>query len=279
MDPRKLSFLQAVVGNDGARALAKATSQSADLEWAIFPRVVMSWLEVVSHANYADALPGADGIKLVLRKNDDGWSGSVNIGDELYAFRDTTLFHVSGAVAVALGAAPEHAPELRHPALAKLGKSVDLLVKSRTLRKMQQQKHGGAKGTLPGVAAAPRGPLQPLAPTPTQPDQPSQVGTKVAVAPSKAPKTGGAVPSAAPKLPGIKQPKKPTLKVNKSEAGARCGACGGAQFKRDRYTGCICFADLAKSVRTTATDDSYVLEFGAGWDADAITTLAETLGK
>lgn len=279
MDPRKIQFLQAVIGPDGARALTKATSQSADLEWAIFPRVVMSWLEVVSHAAYNDAIPGTDDIKLALRKHEDGWSGSVNIGDEVYGFRDTTLYHVAGAVAVALGASPDTAPELRHPALAKLGKSVDLLVKSRTLRKMQEKHQGGAKGQAPGTAAAPKGPLPPQGPVAVQPKQPSQVGTTVgtAVKPKK-PGSMSSNPNPAIKLPGVKPPKKPTLKVAKSEVRA-CGACGGSQFKSDRYTGCACFADLAKSVRTVVANNAYVLEFGSGWDADAIATLAENLGK
>jgi hypothetical protein len=282
VDQRKISFLQAVIGDDGARALTKATSASTDLEWAIFPRVVMSWLEVVSHGAYNSALPGTNDVKLTLRKGaDDAFFGSVNIGDELYAFRDTTLYHVAGAVAVALGAAPTNAPELRHPSLAKLGKSVDLLVRSRTLRKMQQKHAGGAKGNLPGTAAAPRAPQGPVGPVAVQPTQPSQVGTKVATAmkPAKTNATPGATPSAAPKLPGVKPPKKPTLKVGKSEAATRCGACGGSQFEASSYVGCLCFAELAKSVRTTVVGNCYLLEFGSGWDIESITTLAETLGK
>ena len=169
MDPRKLSFLQAVIGADGAGALTKATNQHPDLEWAIFPRVVMSWLEAAAHAGeYAEALPGTN-IHLSFRKNEDSFSGHVSIGPEIYSFRDATLYHVAGSVAVALGASPEHAPELKSPALAKLGKSVDLLVRSRTLRKMQQR-HGGAKGTQPlGQAASAIPPAAPAAPTPPQP--------------------------------------------------------------------------------------------------------------
>jgi hypothetical protein len=123
MDPRKLSFLQAVIGNDGAGALTKATSRHPDLEWAIFPRVVMSWLEIVSHVGaFNETLPGTN-VNLNFRKAEDSFSGHVSIGPEIYGFRDATLYHVAGAVAVALGAGPEHAPELKSPSLAKLGKS------------------------------------------------------------------------------------------------------------------------------------------------------------
>jgi hypothetical protein len=268
MDPRKLSFLQAVIGSDGAGALTKATHQRPDLEWALFPRVVMSWLEVASHAGeYAESVPGTK-VNLNFRKSEDGFTGHVSIGPEVYSFRDATLYHVAGSVAVALGATPEHAPELRSPALAKLGKSVDLLVRARTLRKMQQQRHGGAKGTQPKAqAAAAIAPAAPALPQPTQPKQPSNVGTKVG--------TQVKTNTASPKLPGIKRP---SMKVTKAEASGRCPVCASSLFKADRFTGCLCLAELAKSVKTTVTSDGYNLDL-SGWDAEAISTLADTFGK
>jgi hypothetical protein len=279
MDTRKFQFLTAVIGVDGARALAKATSASADLEWAIFPRVVMSWLEVQGHApSFNEGLPGVDEVRLNFRKSEDAFTGSINIGPDVYAFRDATLYHVAGSVAVALGASPDHAPELRSPALAKLGKSVDLLVRSRTLRKMQAAHAGGARGAKPpGVAAAPIPPSAAQPPVPVQGNVPSQVGTKVGTT---------AKASATPKLPSVKPtpaktgvPKKSTLKVTKAEAALHCRACGDTQFKASTYIGCICFSDLRKAVATHVVADGYVLEFGSSWDAAAITTLAETLGK
>jgi hypothetical protein len=265
MDSRKLQFLKAVIGPDGASALAKAATANPDLEWAIFPRVVMAWLDVVGHAgDYSDELPGAADVKLKLHKSEGVYSGSINIGNALYPLQDVSLYHVAGAVAVALGAEARSAPELRSPHLAKLGKSIDVLVKSRTLRKAiaKQKTQGGAKGAGPGQPAAARPPMQPLGPQAVQAPNTGKNGT-----------AGTKV-----QLPGTK-PKKPTMKVTKSEAGTKCSACGHSQFKKERYNGCFCFSDMAKSVRTTPIDDGYVLEFGSQWDADAIATLAESLGK
>jgi hypothetical protein len=282
MDPRKLSFLQAVIGHDGARALTKATGHSTDLDWALFPRVIISWLEVAGHATeFADNLPGT-GVAFSFRKHEDAFTGSIDLGDHVYKFHDATLYHVAGSVAVALGAAPETAPEMTHPALAKLGKSIDLLVRSRTLRKMQEKHAGGAKGAKPpGATAAPRPPMGPAGPVAVQPNQPSQVGTKTGTS-NKPTKAAGSSPatSATPKLPGVRPPKKPLpgIKIGKAEIRA-CSACGGKQFTGDRYTGCLCFSDLSKSVKTTVVANSYLLEFGSGWTVDAITTLAENLGK
>lgn len=291
MDYRQIQFLQAVVGTDGTAALTKATSRSQDLAWAILPRVVMGWLDIVSRGDYRDAVPGNQDVNLNLAKSESLFTGSVNIGSELYSFRDVSLEHVAGSVAVALGASAEQAPEFRHPAFAKLGKSIDLLVKSRTLRKMQEkQQAGGAKGSLPGTAAAPRPPQLATAPILTAPkigaSTPGAVGTGMGTKSSSpagvTSTTGKPVKPKPITLPGMK-PKAPTpaakpgLKVTKAEAQAPCPACGDLQFAGAKYVGCICFKALAKSVTTTATPDGYRLDFGADWDRDAVTTLIENL--
>lgn len=284
MDPRKLSFLQAVIGADGASALVKAASKSPDLEWAIVPRVVMAWLDVIGHSDgYKGEVPGV-GNKLMFKKHERGYSGYVNFGDDDYTFEAATVYHLAGCVAVALGGMHEKPPELRSPSLAKLGKSIDLLVKARTLRKAQQSHQGGAKGVrLPGAAAMPRPPQGPQEPVAVQPTNTgaNAVGTKAGTAMKPSRQSAAppkSAPGSAPKLPGMKPPmKKPQLKVTKAEARAACAACGGRPFRAERYAGCICFADLAKSVKTTPTDTGFTLEFGAGWDADAVATLAESL--
>jgi hypothetical protein len=242
----------------------------------------MAWLEAVSHVPFDGELPGVPGTKLKLSKNESTYSGCITLGDDLYSFRDASMYHVAGSVAVALGEDADHAPALCSPALAKLGKSIDLLVKSRTLRKMAKPKGGAAGGKgiqLPGVAAQPQ---QPMAPTPPIPEAPKPTGPAAGSKTSGTPaKEGDTKPGGTAKpAPGTKPaPKKPSLKVTKAEARRECPACGGQQFKADRFTACLCFQDLAKSVKTTLVDGGYLLEFGAGWDHDAVTTLAENLGK
>lgn len=114
MDTRKIQFLKAVIGEDGGRALAKAAAQSADLEWAILPRVIMAWLEVVGEGQYQDHLPGVQGANLTFKKSESGFVGSIDIGDDVYTFVDASLNHVAGSVAVALGADPR-APSFAAP--------------------------------------------------------------------------------------------------------------------------------------------------------------------
>jgi hypothetical protein len=286
MDPRKLSFLQAIVGPDGASALAKAAALGPDIEWAILPRAIIAWIGAVSNAPYDADLPGVPEIKLRLSKNEDAYDGHITLGADLYTFRDVGLDHVAGSVAVALGADADQAPVFQSSALAKLGKSIDLLVKSRTLRKIAKPKGGAAGGKgikLPGMAAMPIAPIAPIPPDPTAPEPTGPAaGTRTAGAPAKEGDVhagGTAKPATGTKpVPGVK-PKKPSLKVTKAEAERLCPVCEQRQFVNDRYRACYCFSDLQKSVRTTTVADGYVLEFGSAWDSDAILSLIENLGK
>lgn len=101
-----------------------------------------------------------------------------------------------------------------------------------------------SKVDLPGKTAAPQAQKGPIGPTP----------------PTKQPAM------ATPKAP------KP-LSVGKSEAAQACSMCGGHQFKNDRFVGCICWSDLAKSIRTTAYGDGYVLSFKQGVDQESVIAL------
>lgn len=84
----------------------------------------------------------------------------------------------------------------------------------------------------------------------------------------------GPVPPAGPmKQPKQSTPKLPSLSVGKSEAGQPCDICGGHQFKDNAFAGCICFSDLAKSIKTTAYSDGYVLDFKAGTDPEVLRAL------
>lgn len=285
MDSRKQAFLQAILGADGAKALVKA-SVTPDLEWALVPRVVLAWLEVVAHGSYHGAIPGIEDTHLSLRKGEGDFNGSISIGTDTYTFRDASIYHVAGSMAVAMGLDHEPQPALKHPALAKLGKSIDVLVKSRTLRKAQEKHSGAARGvSAQGPAAAPKAPIPPVEPIGAQPKLPDVgIGTRVAsTSKPTAPKTDLGVPGAKPKiptpkalpkLPGVKSP---SIKVTKSEAATPCPVCGQKQFDKDQYVSCYCFKDLVKSTKTSVVEGGYMLELGVDWDVEAALALAENL--
>jgi hypothetical protein len=135
MDPRKLQFLQAIVGIDGAAALAKAAERAVELEAAILPRVIMAWLEVMSNG-YDGEVPGQES-RFAFAKSEKGYEGHIVVDEGLHQFKDASLFHLAGCVAAALGLDHERvSPMAKSEQLAKLGKSIDLLVKSRVVQEM-----------------------------------------------------------------------------------------------------------------------------------------------
>lgn len=137
MDSRKKSFLTAVVGDDGARALAKAADLGPDVEWAVFPRAVLSWLGVVTLGDeWSGDIPGTR-LSLSLTKREGTFTGSMQLSDGTeFSFSDKPLVHVASGVLLAVGGTEEPAPPLESAILARLGKSIDLLVRSRTLRRL-----------------------------------------------------------------------------------------------------------------------------------------------
>lgn len=240
MDARSQSFLAAIVGADAAQALAKAAVTPA-LSWAMIPRAVVAWIQVAP--TQAGPLPGVPGAYLELRKSDAGWSGAVTMGDGVYEFADASLQHAAGAVALAVAGAPVPVPALQQPAMIRLGKAIDQLVKARVAGTPR-----APRAKPPGQAAAPQAPNEPEAPIVPQQTQRAQRKPK---------------------------PKLPTLRVTKTEAAARCASCGRQHFDGAQYVGCACFRALAKSVSTTPNPVGYTLSFGADWDADAIFALAD----
>src|SRR6185312_5662096 len=134
MDSRKLQFLQAVVGEDGARALSKAVERAEELDQAIFPRTILAWLEVVAPFGYDGNVPGVT-VPFAFAKTQKGFAGSIAVNGEMHRFEDATLAHVAGCVAVALGLDHERvSPLAKNEQLAKLGKSIDLLIKSQLVK-------------------------------------------------------------------------------------------------------------------------------------------------
>jgi hypothetical protein len=86
-----------------------------------------------------------------------------------------------------------------------------------------------------------------------------------------------AVPPTTTTSSAKKPPKIPSLPLTRSEAAAECPLCGGSQMASDKFIGCICFSELAKSVRTTTYKDGYVLDFGVDVEVDEVRSLVAAL--
>lgn len=294
MDGRKFQFLKAVLGEDGAKALSKAAERAPELGHAVLPRTIMAWLGVATRDDFEGTIPGVQNTYLQFTKSESKYSGSVSVGDEVYSFEAATILHLGACVAVALGSDHERmSPGLRDLDIQRLGKNIDTLVKARlaiaeirkraleaTVTKAQKSPQGGAEAPGPAHAATPPlAPLAPQAPAPTQTSKGPVVGLRPK--PPKLPTPKAATDQTQTSADGKSAPKSkaPTLKVTKAQSEVECPVCGVPQFKADRFLGCICMRDLAKSASATVTPDGYLLKFSADWDQDAILTLIESLGR
>lgn len=147
-------FLTEVLGPAGSAALEKAISREPRLSSALTPRAVLSWLSVVAQGRYTGTLPGVDDCQFNMCKAETGFDGSVTIGPELYTFKKSSIYHVGAALTVALGVDQAKVSESVHSkTLAKLGKSIDTLVKARIAHDQQLKKAIAA--IAPGKEMAP----------------------------------------------------------------------------------------------------------------------------
>ena len=135
MDPIKLNFLKGVVGEDGASALQKAGERSERLENAIVPRTILAWLNSRSKdGGYEGEVPGICNTYIRFAKGERGYNGALSVGCEpAYEFKGVSLYHIAASLAVAIGANEEFDPSIRSNDIARLGKSIDLLVKAKSL--------------------------------------------------------------------------------------------------------------------------------------------------
>jgi len=264
----RFKFLKAVVGDEGAKALLKAL-KNQELADVLLPRTILSWLEVVSCKGFDNNIPGLNDSSFTLKKTETGFAGEVVYKKGQittpYAFKDANLYHVAGAIAVALDLDRDKVrTDLHGQSLVKLGKNLDLLVKSRTLNEVLKEKSSESsesseeskselKKKAPsapkmGDVAKPMGAMPPVQPTLTQPK------------------------SAKPKA-------NKTIKVKKSESNILCEMCGRSQFKNDKFVGCICLSSLAKVTKTEVINEEYVVKLPQSWGLDEVQTVIEALRK
>jgi hypothetical protein len=234
-------FLAEILGPPGeALACSLKGTQIGDYLPA---RAALAWINQTINAS--GFIPGTK-IGYSLTKSSSGWRGQ--IGE--YSFADSPGVHVAAALSVFLGVAPGQ-PDLRQIDLARLGRTVDLLVKS-------QQKRGAAGGS--SVAAAHQDATPAVAPIP-----PGGEADAVADRDKAAKARKIALPI---------KPKLPKIRISKSEAARPCHTCKVLLFTSGKFTGCKCFS---KSVTTATTPLGYELEFGAGWVMSTISELLSVI--
>lgn len=240
MDKSTISFLKAVLGNDGMQAMRRAVDRDPRLEYYLIPRTLLGW--AMAKSQYEGTLPGLD-IYVNFKKSEHGYGGSIGApGNPVTAFDAPDEYSLVANLASGMGF-EAGVFEGTDRMLVSLGKSVDALLKARAATRALEK--GGVD--LPGTTAKPQQPK----------------GPEEAVAPIKQPKM-----AAKPKLPKL-----PVLKVEIKEMSKACKSCGSVMFKSQKFIGCMCWRDLAKHATTTIYSDGAVVEFGRGVDKNTVQAL------
>jgi hypothetical protein len=252
-------FLDRILG-PGYKALGPLLKTG--LEGVIVARSTIAWLR---EAPLGDLNCGV----LLLSKSESGISGVIEFEGDDYIFSDASEEHATAAIISSLGLSLDKSV-VKDLDLAKLGATLDLLVKSVNKEKGVEK---------PGVGAYAK-PLKPKLPEPIL-DQPPQIKTKgkVSSIPSikplqQKPDPRAMLPPTLPITPGV-----PKIKLSEKEMGKKCGVCGKAQTDGVKFTGCSCLKGLAKSVRSLKVKDGVLLSFGPEWEIEAIETLLEAVGR
>jgi hypothetical protein len=277
MDVTRYAFLVAILGPDGATALAKAAERSPVLAPVLVPRALLSWLQLQGH-DYEGELPGVGNSYLSFRKSGaDTLTGVISVGDTSYGFESATRTQLAASIGIALGVdADALDPSLRDVDLQRLGRSIDLLAKAR------KAVSEISKAEPPGPAAKPVKQGQPVAATAPIKQPKTNTATKK---PAKKLDTIGSaakVPSVKPQAsPGAQPPKQadtnPQIKLTRSQAQRPCPVCGLPQFRGERLVGCGCYLELAKSASAVRTSEGYVVTFGPEWEPESIEVFLEGL--
>jgi hypothetical protein len=240
MDATKLSFLTAVLGDEGARALNKAAERYGPLESILVPRAIMAWLSITARTGYEGEIPGVPGSNLSFAKSENGlYAGLLSVNGTTYPFEDASVLHVVAGVSVALSADLSADHGVKDSDLVNLGRQVDLLAKAEFIQH------------------APLCKTEEPAPKPVEAAKPVPASNKN---PKRKPKANK------------------RFHFQKSQFEVSCSECGCPQIEGGKFTGCMCTADLVQYASLTKSDTGYSVEFGPEWGEDELSLLFSITG-
>lgn len=132
-------FLNTVVGEEGAKALSKATKYTP-IASALVPRAIVGWL-LSKGGQVNEQIPGVPNSHLTLYKTENSlFSGTVSIGEHTHAFVDENFVKAAAVVAVALGVDSRRIdPRIRKTDLSNLGQSIDHFIKTEAAKNLYEE--------------------------------------------------------------------------------------------------------------------------------------------
>jgi hypothetical protein len=224
-------ILLQLVGNKGLNAL-KPLLKNEGLAAFVGPRTVIGFLK-----NSSYGILQLKPFEFLIKKN-TGYCGRLLIKNEQYNFNEASEEQVAAMISVVLDHKIE--PKIKGLDLAKLSKTLDLLLKTEPKYEPKEDKSSSAKQ------------IEPIEPVASQPAERVKIRRRGLIK---------------------------TMLVTDKESKRLCKMCGKPQFDKKEFKGCTCLTALAKSIRSEVKGCNYLLTFGNDCGIDELMTVAEAIGR
>lgn len=276
---RDSRFLKSLLGEDCATALLDTVHKTPGLEPAVTPRAIVSWLSALGD-RYEGSVPGTDGL-FKFERLYGLYSGEIKIEENLIKYDKIPGLELAAILSVSLGEDLE--PSFAKPNdLQKLGKSLDKMVKA----VLSSQEKFAIREYLIKADTVPKIMSKIKLPHKISKVEPKGTTAKPGAATAPASQTNASAPMAPKKQTSTQNPTvtaipgaSKTLKVAKFEASRSCNICGQNRFFSDRFVGCLCYTELAKSITTKVLPDGYLLKTSTDFESFASLAMSIRSGN
>lgn len=263
MKKQAKDFLVEVLGADGFQTLTKAAESHPALSAVFLPKAILGWLDVLQKAEYQGLVPG---LEATIDCSATQTTLNAPSGQYRYGSTKSDLAKVAAVLLVNFGEDSRVDSSVKELELGKLSKSLDLLVKAKSVAWIQvangeesssessESPEAIEKTDLPGKAAAPWAPKPPQGPIPQK----------------KAPHMGTA---RKPPFAGLTR----SETFAKSELQRVCKTCGSPQLHKrwNVLVGCNCISGLLKMEQPSVDVSLDRSVYRIHGDSDTIAILKE----
>jgi hypothetical protein len=245
----------------------------------VAPRAIVSWLSALGD-NYNGQIPGS-GELFKFDRSSGLYSGEVHFADNVIQYNQIPGLELVAILSVGLGEELESV-SAKPRDLQKLGKSLDKMVNA----VLKFEKSSAIRGYLSKADLSNSMQLEipgTKRPRPVMKVEPKGTMAKPGAAQAPAAQTGAAAPMAPKKQVSVQNPTVSSIpgmpsksfKVAKHEAARACEVCGQGRFLGERFVGCPCYVELAKSITTKPLPDGYMLKTSG--DFESFASLASSI--
>jgi hypothetical protein len=257
------SFLQAVLGEHGYKAVCKATVGTA-MEKSVLPKAIDAWVELATRVQYQGPIPSVEGSEIRLEKMGDNYIGLISIGEFSLPINGLSKSAINLVISQILVDSTEPV-NMKKSEEDNLEKSVGVLVKFQFVKELQK----AAKVGLPPSGHAKPLPALPAGQNVLSPSQGAVKPNRRSRGRPKAPKVSEAIEGEAYKVPSSSM-------LTRSESSKPCVECGSQMFKGESFVGCQCTKHLAKMTLAKCVGDRIEIFYNFLWKPELV-ELVESL--